>query len=118
MTRIEFTCTSVDLDNKILRFLNHKTTPDLPVTTAVRMTTSFPGAFKALKWNKKWGNYYIYFSRQRLSIDLTGNQMTDGGILANFPLKYTDNDDLNNKYFTFSQKSTTEVIGIGLDYVS
>jgi len=44
--------------------------------------------------------------------------MTDGGILANFPLKYTDNDDLNNKYFTFSQKSTTEVIGIGLDYVS
>ena len=45
--------------------------------------------------------------------------MTDGGILANFPLKYTDNDDLNNKYFTFSPKySTTEVIGIGLDCIN
>ena len=41
--------------------------------------------------------------------------MADGGILANFPIKYTDNDDLNNKYFTFSPKMSTETVGIGLD---
>lgn len=47
---IEFTCTTVDLDDQILRFLNHKTTPFVPVCKAVQMTSAFPVAFKALKW--------------------------------------------------------------------
>ena len=42
---IEFTCTAVDIDNNVLRFFNHKTTPDLPVVKAVQMTGSFPVAF-------------------------------------------------------------------------
>jgi len=50
MTGIELTCTSVDLNHKILRFFNHKTTPQLPVCKAVQMTGSFPVAFKAQKW--------------------------------------------------------------------
>jgi hypothetical protein len=52
LTKIEFTCTSVDLDGKILRFFNHKTTPDLPVCRAVQMTGSFPVGFKAQHWKK------------------------------------------------------------------
>ncbi len=52
MNPIEVTCTSVDLDNKILRFFNHKTTPDLPICKAVQMTGSFPVAFKAQRWKK------------------------------------------------------------------
>lgn len=52
MVNIELSCTSVDLDSKILRFFNHKTTPDLPVCKAVQMTGSFPVAFKAQKWKK------------------------------------------------------------------
>lgn len=48
----EFTCTTVDLDDQIIRFLNHKTTPHLPVVYAVQMTGSFPVAFKAQKWKK------------------------------------------------------------------
>ena len=47
---IELTLTSVDLENKTLRFLNHKTTPDLHVCKAVQMSGSFPIAFKAQKW--------------------------------------------------------------------
>ena len=42
---IQFTATGVDLDSKILRFFNHKTTPNLPVTKAVQMSGSFPIAF-------------------------------------------------------------------------
>ena len=52
LTRIELSCTSVDLDDKILRFFNHKTTPDLPVCRSVQMTGSFPVGFKAQKWRK------------------------------------------------------------------
>lgn len=52
MTNVELSCTSVDLDNKTLRFFNHKTTPNLPVCKAVQMTGSFPVAFKAQKWKK------------------------------------------------------------------
>jgi hypothetical protein len=50
LTEIELTCTSVDLNTKILRFFNHKTTPDLPVCRAVQLTGSFPVGFKALTW--------------------------------------------------------------------
>lgn len=49
---VEFTATGVDLDSKILRFFNHKTTPHLPVVKAVQMSGSFPIAFEALKWKK------------------------------------------------------------------
>lgn len=45
LNQIEFTCTAVDIDNHILRFFNHKTTPNLPVVKAVQMTGSFPVAF-------------------------------------------------------------------------
>ena len=50
MSEVEFTCTAVDLTSQILRFFNHKTTPDLPVCMAVQMTGSFPIAFKAQRW--------------------------------------------------------------------
>jgi hypothetical protein len=42
---IEFTVTSVDMHDRILRFFNHKTTPYLPVCKAVQMTASYPIAF-------------------------------------------------------------------------
>lgn len=91
LTGVEFTCTTVDTNNYILRFLNQKTTPDLPVCKAVQMSGSFPVAFQAQKWQKSWGKYYIHYDNIRREIDLTGCQLTDGGTLANFPVKYLDN---------------------------
>ena len=70
MNPIELTCTSVDLDSKILRFFNHKTTPYLPVCKAVQMTGSFPVAFQAQKWQKEWGYYYIHYYDYKVMIDL------------------------------------------------
>jgi hypothetical protein len=49
---IELTCTSVDLEYKIMRFFNHKTAPNLPVYKAVQMTGSFPVGFKSQTWKK------------------------------------------------------------------
>ncbi len=74
MTNIEFSCTSVDLDNKTLRFFNQKTTPKLPVCKAVQMTGSFPVAFKAQKWQSSWGNYHVHLDGKQLKIyDITGH---------------------------------------------
>lgn len=64
----------------------------MPVCKAVQMTGSFPVAFESQKWDtKNWGKYYIHFDHCRREVDLDGHQFTDGGVLANFPVKYLDN---------------------------
>jgi predicted acylesterase/phospholipase RssA len=118
MNDVELSCTSVDLDSKMLRFFNHKTTPQLPVCKAVQMTGSFPVAFKAQQWKKEWGYYYVYQSRSKMLIDLEGHEFTDGGLLANFPIKYMDNEDLRKKYFSHAAtKDLTVLLGFGLDFL-
>lgn len=114
LTGVEFTCTAVDIDNQILRFLNQKTTPDLPVCKAVQMSGSFPVAFEAQRWEKSWGKYYIHYDNIRREIDLTGCRLTDGGTLANFPVKYLDNEDMRPMYFSHAKDVNTEMYGIGL----
>ena len=115
LTGVEFTVTSVDLHDKILRFFNHKTTPLLPVCKAVQMTGSFPVAFKSLYWQREWGKYYIHYDRTRREVDLTGHQFTDGGLLANFPLKFLDNEKFRPKYFKHKKTKQTLLYGFGLD---
>lgn len=65
LTGIQFTCTSVDIDDYILRFFNHKTTPDLPVLESVHISGSFPIVFESQKWKKEWGKYYIHYANTR-----------------------------------------------------
>lgn len=112
---VEFTCTSVDLEDGVLRFLNHKTTPFLPVCKGVQMTSAFPVAFKALKWEPHWGKYYIHYIHYRREIDLTGHQFTDGGVLANFPIKFLDNEELRPFYFSHAKTERTRIFGFGLN---
>lgn len=117
MTGVEFTVTSVDINSQILRFFNHKTTPDLPVHKAVIMTGSFPVAFEALKWRKEWGKYYIHYENWRREIDLEGHQFTDGGMLANFPMMFFDNESMRPMYFTHKSNENTRVAGFGLEEI-
>jgi len=56
------------------------------------MTGSFPIAFEAMSWKKEWGVYYVHYSNRRREIDLTGHKFTDGGMLANFPIIFLDNE--------------------------
>lgn len=65
MTKIELSCTSVDLDNRVLRFFNQKTTPRLTVCRAVQMTGSFPVGFQAQTWKQEWGHYLIHYEDTR-----------------------------------------------------
>lgn len=111
----EFTCTSVDTKSHILRFFNHKTTPDLPACRAIQMTGSFPVAFQAKTWQKEWGKYYIHYANTRREIDITGHRFTDGGMLANFPVKYLDNEDMRPMYFSHKKTESTIMYGFGIN---
>ena len=55
------------------------------------MTGSFPVAFQSQKWKRQWGYYNVTYNDKRKEIDLTGHNFTDGGLLANFPIRYIDN---------------------------
>ena len=52
-------------------------------------------------------------------MDLTGHEFTDGGLLANFPIKYLDNKDICKKYFSHipQKDDSTIMLGFGLDYI-
>lgn len=60
--------------------LNHRTSPDVPVCWAVRMSMSIPFVWPEVIWRKEWGLY-----RGR---DICGHAIVDGGALSNFPIKY------------------------------
>jgi hypothetical protein len=45
---------------------------------------------------------------------MTGCRLTDGGTLANFPIKYLDNEDMRPMYFSHAKTSKTLMYGIGL----
>ena len=80
------------------------------------MTGSFPAAFLSLKWNKDWGKYYVHYDKTRREIDLEGHHFTDGGLLANFPLKFLDNEKFREKYFSHKKvEEKTLLYGFGLD---
>jgi len=71
-------------DRKIL-VLNHRTAPQCPVVSAVRMSMSIPLVWDEVIWNSAWGEY-----RDR---DITGHAIVDGGMLSNFPLELFLSDD-------------------------
>lgn len=80
------------------------------------MTGSFPVAFKAQTWQKHWGYYHIYHPEYKSIIDLEGHEFTDGGLLANFPIKYMDNEELRQLYFSHKAvDKLTFLLGFGLD---
>ena len=114
LTEVEFTCTSVDLNNQVVRFFNHKTSPDLPACMAVKMSGSFPVAFKAHLWEKEWGKYFIHYENIRREVDLTGCKFTDGGFLVNFPLQNLDNEEMRPMYFSHQKTEKTLLWGFGI----
>ena len=67
------------------------------------MTGSFPAVFESQSWKKEWGKYYVHYSTTRKEIDLEGVFFTDGGTLANFPVKYLDNEKMRPMYFSYKR---------------
>lgn len=62
----------------------------------------------------------MHYSNTRKEIDLTGVNFTDGGMLANFPVKYLDNENMRPMYFSHKRyakgsENETLLYGFGLN---
>jgi len=68
ITKINCVFKTVNITKNDIIYLSHNTFPDLPVITAIKMTTCIPIIFKPIKYND---DLYV-----------------DGGLSGNFPIEY------------------------------
>jgi predicted acylesterase/phospholipase RssA len=68
ITNINCIFKTVNISKNDIVYLSHKSFPDLPIMTAIKMTTCIPIIFKPIKYN---GDLYV-----------------DGGLSGNFPIEY------------------------------
>ena len=96
-----------DITGKEMLVLNHRTTPNLPVVWAVRMSMSVPFVWQEVTWKEEWGTY--------LGCPLTGHRIVDGGLLSNFPISlFVQNDENVNEVMGKGTQSQN-VIGLMID---
>ena len=92
-TGTELTLTGSDITAGKLLIFNHRTTPDLPLVWAVRMSMSVPLLWQEVIWKEEWGLYR--------GKSLTDHAIVDGGLLSNFPIEL----------FISEEKPVTDVMG-------
>ena len=69
-TKIKLIMKVVNLSKKEIIYLHYKNSPNIPLITAIKMTTCFPLFFKPIEYNN-----HLY---------------VDGGLCGNFPIEYKD----------------------------
>jgi NTE family protein len=109
-TGADLTIVATDANNGIMLMLNHRTTPDLPVVWAVRMSTSMPFVFQEVQWQPEWGAYQ--------GQDISGHLIVDGGIATNLPLALVLSQDAEIMAAMALQPDPDRVIGLVLDQQS
>ncbi len=83
--------TGSDVTSNILRVFSAKSTPDLPVKFACRMSSGVPFYFPCMYWQPEWGKY--------LGKDITMNKIVDGGMLLNLPTEIlSSSKEFQHKY--------------------
>jgi len=78
-TGCDLTMVATDTLNATPVVMNHRTTPQVPVAWAVRMSMSIPLAYQEVIWQADWGQYN--------GSDITGHTIVDGGIVSTLPLE-------------------------------
>lgn len=48
--KVEFTFIGLDLNDKTVRFFNHKTTPKLPIIVIISLVQFLPAPYKSFIW--------------------------------------------------------------------
>lgn len=82
-TNRDLSLVATNVTQQLLLILNHRTTPNLPVARAVRMSMSIPIVWQEVTWNSVWGKYK---PSEKVEIELTDSKIVDGGVLSNFPM--------------------------------
>lgn len=105
-TQRELSLVISDTTGERLLVLNHRTTPDVPVVWAVRMSMSIPMIWPEVVWQSEWGTY--------LDKSLTGHTMVDGGLLSNFPIELFVSD-ASHHTAVMGPKTEARVLGLLID---
>jgi predicted acylesterase/phospholipase RssA len=79
---VDLSVVASDTTDLEMLVLNHRTSPNVPIAWAVRMSMSIPLIWREVVWQDAWGTY-----RGRRK---TGNVIVDGGVLSNFPIRLID----------------------------
>lgn len=103
----ELTVIAADTDARERLILNHRTTPDLPVVWAVRMSMSIPFLWQEVVWQKEWG---LYQGR-----NITGHTIVDGGVLSNFAMDLLVTKDPKIRKVMGPVDDKTQVLGFLID---
>ena len=97
-----------DTSAQQILILNHRTSPDLPIAFAVRMSMSVPLLWHEVVWQKDWGAYR--------GKDITGHAIVDGGLLSNFPIElFLSNLAQVTAVMGEKSTSTDQVLGFLID---
>ena len=81
-TQVDLSVVASDTSDMEMLVLNHRTAPNVPIASAVRMSMSIPLVWREMVWQESWGPY--------LGRSKTGNVIVDGGVLSNFPIRLID----------------------------
>lgn len=92
-------------DARVL-ILNHRTTPDCPLVSALRMTAGLPMLWPDTVWQDKWGAY--------LDQSITGHHIVDGEFFSSFPIELFFSD-LPQVKALVGEKQTPHVLGLLID---
>lgn len=103
----DLTIVATDTTTKILLALNHRSSPDVPVSWGVRMSMSIPFFWQEVVWQKEWGKY--------LGDDINGHVIVDGGVISNFPLGLLLSKDPNIREVMGRSSNPGRVIGLLID---
>ena len=76
---IDSTVVASDVTDQEMLVLNARSSPDLPLAQAVRMSMSIPFVWQEAVWHRSWGSYRGW--------DITGHSVVDGRVLSNFPIR-------------------------------
>ena len=107
-TREDVSVVTSDTTEKQEVVLNHRTAPDCPVATSVRMSMSIPFVWREIVWEARWGKYQ---GREK-----TDHIFVDGGVLSNFPLRLvTDSTPHVEAIMGDTDPNAAGTIGLYLD---
>ena len=97
-----------DATDRVMRVLNHHTTPDCPVVFGVRMSMNLPMIWPEILWEKGWGLY--------LDRDISGNIIEDGCLSSGLPFYLFTSDDKKTECLMGARAdSMSHVVGVYVD---
>jgi predicted acylesterase/phospholipase RssA len=103
-TNKDLSLVATNVTRQRMLVLNHRTSPNLPVARAVRMSMSIPFVWQEVTWANSWGDYIPF-----KDLVISGTKIVDGGVLSNFPMNLIAENTPSEKTYMGEKLSTAFV---------